>query len=63
MSDRSEHRTGQDSREERLRLALRANLQRRKAQARARAEQAPEHTGGPDEAEHQTGSETGGDDN
>ncbi|MDD8023123.1 MAG: hypothetical protein PHX82_08455 [Paracoccaceae bacterium] len=34
-----------DSREARLRAALRANLQRRKAQARARAEDAvPEET-------------------
>lgn len=40
MSDRPDDRKKQDSRDERLRAALRANLQRRKAQARARAGQA-----------------------
>lgn len=59
MSDRSDNRTGQDSREERLRQALRANLQRRKAQARARAE----HADGQDKVAEDTGSKTGRDDN
>ncbi|MFN3525710.1 MAG: hypothetical protein ACK4YU_06435 [Paracoccus sp. (in: a-proteobacteria)] len=59
MSDRSENRTGQNSREERLRQALRANLQRRKAQARARAD----HAEGPDDVAEDTGSKTGRDDN
>lgn len=39
MNERPDDKTRQDSREERLRAALRANLQRRKAQARARAAQ------------------------
>ena len=39
MSDRPDDKKKQDTREERLRAALRANLQRRKAQARARAAQ------------------------
>ena len=34
MSDRPDDKKKQDNREERLRAALRANLQRRKAQAR-----------------------------
>ncbi|SNR56855.1 hypothetical protein [Paracoccus sediminis] len=37
MNDRPDDTKKQDAREERLRAALRANLQRRKAQARARA--------------------------
>ena len=37
MNDRPDDSSNQNSREERLRAALRANLQRRKAQARARA--------------------------
>lgn len=37
MSDRPDDSKKQNSRDERLRAALRANLQRRKAQARARA--------------------------
>lgn len=37
MTDRPDDTKRQDTREERLRAALRANLQRRKAQARARA--------------------------
>ncbi|WP_196053508.1 hypothetical protein [Paracoccus lichenicola] len=39
MNDRPDDNKKQDTREERLRAALRANLQRRKAQARARAAQ------------------------
>ncbi|WEF22955.1 hypothetical protein [Paracoccus sp. S3-43] len=39
MNDRPDDKKKQDSREDRLRAALRANLQRRKAQARARAAQ------------------------
>lgn len=38
MNDRPDDTKRQDTREERLRAALRANLQRRKAQARARAQ-------------------------
>lgn len=37
MNDRPVDKKKQETREERLRAALRANLQRRKAQARARA--------------------------
>nr|WP_204354473.1 hypothetical protein [Paracoccus saliphilus] len=37
MTERRDQKPGTDSREERLRQALRANLARRKAQARARA--------------------------
>ena len=37
MNDRPDDTRKQTAREERLRAALRANLQRRKAQARARA--------------------------
>ncbi|WP_410218866.1 hypothetical protein [Paracoccus sp. (in: a-proteobacteria)] len=37
MTDRRDDKPKPDSREERLRQALRANLARRKAQARARA--------------------------
>ncbi|MFC0200592.1 hypothetical protein [Paracoccus rhizosphaerae] len=37
MTDRRDPKHSADSREERLRQALRANLARRKAQARARA--------------------------
>ncbi|MBT9386486.1 hypothetical protein KM176_21675 [Pseudooceanicola sp. CBS1P-1] len=36
MSDRSPHEKGLQSREDRLKAALKANLGRRKAQARAR---------------------------
>ena len=39
MNDRPDDTRKQTAREERLRAALRANLQRRKAQARARADQ------------------------
>jgi len=53
MEDRSEERrrpgkgkSGDDSREDRLRTALRANLARRKAQARARSEKSAQETGG-----------------
>ena len=53
MTDRRNDKPSPDSREERLRAALRANLQRRKAQARARADQ--DDTGPQD-------SETGKDD-
>ncbi|GHG24670.1 hypothetical protein [Paracoccus aerius] len=37
MNDRPDDKKKHETREERLRAALRANLQRRKAQARARA--------------------------
>ncbi len=53
MNDRPDDTRKQTAREERLRAALRANLQRRKAQARARADQ--DDTGPQD-------SETGKDD-
>lgn len=53
MNDGPDDSKKQDTREERLRAALRANLQRRKAQARARA--AEERTGPQD-------SDTGKDD-
>lgn len=39
MANRPDNRTRPETREDRLRAALRENLQRRKAQARARAEQ------------------------
>ena len=39
MNERPDDKNKQDTREDRLRAALRANLQRRKAQARARAAQ------------------------
>ncbi|MBU3029883.1 hypothetical protein [Paracoccus marinaquae] len=55
MDDRQQDKPGQgETREDRLRAALRANLQRRKAQARVRA--------GRSDQENETGSETGGDD-
>jgi hypothetical protein len=38
MTDRKNDKQKPESREDRLRAALRANLQRRKAQARARAD-------------------------
>ncbi|MFC3629614.1 hypothetical protein ACFOM8_09160 [Paracoccus angustae] len=39
MNERPDDKKRQETREDRLRAALRANLQRRKAQARARAAQ------------------------
>lgn len=54
MNDRPGDKNKPETREDRLRAALRANLQRRKAQARARA-------GQPDR-QNDAGKETGGDD-
>ncbi|RNF34149.1 hypothetical protein [Paracoccus methylarcula] len=48
-----------DSREDRLRAALRANLARRKAQARARSDRNVPETGS---GETESGKDTGGDD-
>lgn len=55
MTDRRKDKTGSETRDDRLRQALRANLARRKAQARARADkpqtdnkvapEATDHTG------------------
>ena len=45
MTREPRHTAGQDGREARLKAALRANLARRKAQGRARAEDAPGGTG------------------
>ncbi|MDQ1899161.1 hypothetical protein RAH32_01690 [Paracoccus sp. WLY502] len=53
MNDRPDDTKKGNSREERLRAALRANLQRRKAQARARAL---------DDTDGQQDSDTGKDD-
>ncbi|MDM7459174.1 MAG: hypothetical protein P3W94_007460 [Paracoccus sp. (in: a-proteobacteria)] len=49
MSNGSRYRPGGASREERLRQALRANLARRKAQARARDEGTGEAASPPDD--------------
>ncbi|MDB6180623.1 hypothetical protein [Paracoccus fistulariae] len=54
MNKRSDDSKKPESREDRLRAALRANLQRRKAQARARADKPDQDNG--------VGSDTGGDD-
>ncbi|SIS80064.1 hypothetical protein [Paracoccus saliphilus] len=68
MADRSKDRrrpgTGKNegeagSREDRLRAALRANLARRKAQARARSDRNVPETGS---GETERGKDTGGDD-
>ncbi len=45
MTERNNDRSKSETREDRLRAALRANLQRRKAQARARGEHAPRDEG------------------
>ena len=57
MNERPDDKKKQNTREDRLRAALRANLQRRKAQSRARADQAT----GQDDAGQQD-SDTGKDD-
>lgn len=53
MSERPDDRKPPQTREDRLSAALRANLQRRKAQARARADDSDTKT--------DNGSDTGGD--
>lgn len=58
MTDRRDDRSGPDSREDRLRQALRANLARRKDQARARAAAAD---GTDNETAPDAGGETGKD--
>ncbi|MDM7459553.1 MAG: hypothetical protein P3W94_009440 [Paracoccus sp. (in: a-proteobacteria)] len=47
MSKKSTPSASEQTREERLRAALRANLQRRKAQARSRADDGEEQQTGP----------------
>lgn len=54
MTERPDDNKKPETREDRLRAALRANLQRRKAQARARTK--------PSDPDDTAGSETGGDD-
>jgi len=54
MTDRRDDTKKSDSREERLRQALRANLARRKAQARARADTGSDNKTVPD-ADGETG--------
>ena len=58
MSERSDDKKKPESREDRLRAALRANLQRRKAQARARADKPDQNN---DAGSDTAGSDTGGD--